>query len=347
MRPRAWHDVDHRITASAERHPLARAHLVSELVEGDVRSPLAVHAEGEVGEGVVGVGVTALLGHQDLRLELPDQVGHDGVEGTQPAVVGGAGRQRDVDRAPLGLGPADLLGESRAGKEQLPGLVERDRQDARVVPEGPFDAVPVVHVHVDVGDLLHPLVEQPPDAGGDVVVDAEPGGTAAHRVVEAAHDVGAVQALTGVDLAAGLDARSDDVRAGVVDVREDRVVLGAEAVSQVGLAAPAGPDDRLDVALVVDGEQLLRSAHRRLDDLQMVEHAELAGQAHRQIHADRRHRMRRAEVVVGQAVIEDDRRVPLAGGRLCGRRHRPHGIRDLCDTGEVFSIRSTQWWPAS
>ena len=118
---------------------------------------------------------------------------HDRVEGTQPAGVAGAGRQRHVDRRTLGVRPADVVREAGAGEQHLAGLVQRDRQHPRVVPEHPLDAVAVVDVDVDVRDPLGALVEQPLDADRDVVVDAEAAGPVGHRVVQAAGDVDAVQ----------------------------------------------------------------------------------------------------------------------------------------------------------
>ena len=143
------------------------------------------------------------------------------------AVPGGSATFTAV---PSACGPPESSCEAGAGKEHLPGLVQRDRQHPRVVVEDRLDAVAVVDVDVDVGDLLHALVEQPLDADGDVVVDAEAARAVAHRVVQAAGDVGAVEALAGVHLAEGLEAGADHVRRREVHVGEDRVVVGGEPV---------------------------------------------------------------------------------------------------------------------
>ena len=110
-------------------------------------------------------------------MELPQQRRDHRVEGPQPAGIGGAGRERDVDRAALArpVRPQSR-GEAGAREQHLAGLVQRDRQHPGVVPEDPLHAVAVVDVDVDVRDPLGALVQQVLDAHGDVVVDAEAAG---------------------------------------------------------------------------------------------------------------------------------------------------------------------------
>jgi hypothetical protein len=110
------------------------------------------------------------------------------MKGPQPAGVPGAGRKRDVDRGPLGLRSADLGGSPGAGEQGIRVLVQADGQHPRVIPERRLHSVTVMGVHVDVGDPLRALAQQPRDRDGRVVVDAEPAGVPGHRVVQAAGD---------------------------------------------------------------------------------------------------------------------------------------------------------------
>ena len=78
-----------------------------------------------------------MLGDQHVGRELAHQRRHHGVEGAQPAGVGGARRQRDVDRAALGARAAGVGREAGAGEQHLAGLVQGDREHPRVVVEDP------------------------------------------------------------------------------------------------------------------------------------------------------------------------------------------------------------------
>ena len=62
--------------------------------------------------------------------------------------------------------------------------MERDRHDPRIVGVDRLDTVPVVDVEVDV---QHPLALEAGERDGQrrIVVDAEPRGAIAHRVMEA------------------------------------------------------------------------------------------------------------------------------------------------------------------
>ena len=146
-----------------------------------------------------------------------------------------------------------------------------------------LDAVAVVHVDVDVGDLLGAVGQQPPDRHGHVVVDAEAAGPVGHRVVQAAGDVGGVVDLTGPHLAGRLDARADDVAGGLVHVarrsgcRRCRARSRGSARDGSALARHHRLDQR---GLVHGGEVVLggvRCGHAR----QPVEYAELARPARR------------------------------------------------------------------
>jgi hypothetical protein len=92
-----------------------------------------------------------------------------------------------------------------------------------------------------------------------------PLGPVAHGVVEAARDVGAVQAVAGVHLAERLQAGADDVGGCAMHVDEHRVVVGREAVvvdlDRLRVLARAG--DRVDQPLVVHRRDLPVVRERR------------------------------------------------------------------------------------
>ena len=93
---------------------------------------------------------------------------------SQPAsaVPGGSATFTAV---PVAGARAVLRRPARAREQRQRVLVQRDRQHPRVGVEGGLDAVAVVHVDVDVGDAVEPVVEQPGDRDRAVVVHAEPG----------------------------------------------------------------------------------------------------------------------------------------------------------------------------
>jgi hypothetical protein len=81
-------------------------------------------------------------------------------------------------------------------------------------------------------------------------------------------------------------------------------VVGAEPVLQVRhVRVLAGPLDRRDVLGGVHGGQQRIVGDRRRHHLEQVEHAELAGQPHRQLDPDRAHRMAAPEVVRRQILV--------------------------------------------
>jgi len=167
----------------------------------------------------------------------------------------------------------------------------------------------VVHVDVDVGHALRAVVEQPLDAHGDVVVDAEAARLAAHGVVQAAGEVHGVLGLALPDGATAVDRAGHDPGAGIVHVDEGRVVLGAEAVRVVGSGGVGrGGLDRGDVVVVVDGGQQLVGGHLGADHLDAVDVEDTEGVAEpgREVQASGRHRVRGAEVVPREGGVPDD-----------------------------------------
>jgi hypothetical protein len=195
-------------------------------------------------------------------------------------------------------------------------LVQADGQHPGIVPERPLHAVAVVGIHVDVGDPLRALAEQPGDRDHRVVVDAESAGVPGHGVMQAARDARAVLGRGRPDGPGG-GQRGPGHRGGrLVHAGEHRVVVGAQPVHEqhplgharvvrVQELAAAGQPHDVDVGgVVVELELGAGGRGRDLDrDLIQVEQAEGPGQLHGQLEPDGRHRVGGAEVVAGQPVV--------------------------------------------
>ncbi len=256
--------------------------------------------------------VAAALADDDLRVEGPHHRRHDGVEGTQPASVVGAGGQRDVHRTAFGACAAHLRRVARAREQRERGLVQADGQHPRVVPEHRLDAVAVVDVEVQVGHPLGPQPQQPDDRHRGVVVHAEAAGAVGHRVVQAAGDVDGVQRVAPPHCLGGPHTAADDQRGRLVHALEHRVVGSVEAPS-AEVRVRRRLADRIEVGRVVDQPQQrvvgrFGSHHR---DVVPVEHAERAGQLDGQLHPDG------IERVVTE-VVGEEARVPHHGRRRRG-----------------------------
>ena len=76
------------------------------------------------------------------------------MEGAQPPPSAVPGGSATLTAEPCASGPPLSVGNPVPEKQHLAGLVERDRQHVRVVPEDLLDAVTVVDVDVDVSDAL-------------------------------------------------------------------------------------------------------------------------------------------------------------------------------------------------
>lgn len=181
--PGAGHDAD-VVPAAAEGEP-GQGRMGGEIGEGAEEGLMAGCGEGEAGEGIFEMGVDAELGDKEVGAEAGDQGRHDLAEGPEVRIVGGVGREGDVDAVAGAVTAAALADEAGTGKEGAAVLVEGDGEHAAVVVEGVLDAVAVVNVDVDVGDA-QPLAEQPLYGDGGVVEDAEAGGEVRAAVVEAA-----------------------------------------------------------------------------------------------------------------------------------------------------------------
>jgi hypothetical protein len=100
------------------------------------------------------------------------------------------------------------------------------------------------------------VVQQPLDAHGDVVVDAEARGVCGHRVVQSAAEVDAVGRLASPHRFAQGAGAFDDPGAGLVHAEEGRDIVGADAQMLAGvLRVERRGLDRLDEVGLVDGVQ--------------------------------------------------------------------------------------------
>ena len=195
VRPGPRHDVDELVAAAAEGHPAAAADLVRQAGAGPraacrwASTDRARWASGSWTWVSQPCWVTSTSGAK-ARTQRQAPVECSARSQAESPVPGGSATLTAV---PCGVRAAGVAGEPGAGEERPPALVQRDGEHARVVPEDPLDAVAVVHVDVDVGHPLRAVVQQPLDADGDVVVDAEARGVAGHRVVQPAAEVHAVR----------------------------------------------------------------------------------------------------------------------------------------------------------
>src|SRR5205823_7160557 len=196
--------------------------------------------------------------------------------------------------------------------------------DAGLVVEDRLGAVPVVHVHVDVRDPAGPVVEQPPDGDGRVVVHAEAAGPLGHGVVRPAGRVERVLGPSAPDGFGGDDRRPGHARPGLVHVREDRVVAGAVPELPPGtvLTVP-GARRRVHVSLGVDGEEFVHRgvAGGRLHNTVPVDDPVVLDQLAREQHALRTERMLRA-VVVHRSVVSVPHELHAIAHRTGSRERR-------------------------
>ena len=149
--------------------------------------------------------------------------------GTRPRTAASHARfpgrrlERDVDAGPGRGTPTQLVDEPRP-REQVPaGFVERHRHHARVVEVDRLDAVAVVDVEVEIQDA-QPLAPGARDGERRVVVDAEPAGAVAHRVVQAAARMEGVLDVAAQDRLHRPQRAARDRRGRLVHARERRIV---------------------------------------------------------------------------------------------------------------------------
>ena len=156
--------------------------------------------------------VGAVLAHDHVRPERGGELRNESADGFEPGRLAGLGLHRHVDDR-AGRGPLPHLVEEAAPREQVPPrLMERDRHHVRVVPVQLLDAVPVVDVEVEV-EHAEAVAASPGDRQRRVVIDAEPGGSVGHRVMEAAAGVERVLYVAAKDRLHRPDRAARDHRA--------------------------------------------------------------------------------------------------------------------------------------
>jgi len=336
-RPGARDDVGPAVAAPAGGQPATPGGAVGEVVEQRRRAPVRGGGEPQVGERILVVGVAAQLGHQDLRPPGLHEGGHQLLEGVQPVVVAGVGRQGHVDAGPQRVALAHLVDEAGAGEQGGAGLVEGDGQDPGIAVEDRLGAVAVVHVDVDVGDAPDAVAQQPGDGDGDVVVDAEAARLGGHGVVQPAGGIEGVLRASREHRRGRGQRGSDDAGGRLVHAREDGVVAGSEpeAPPRPLLAVPR-PAHRLDVGLGVDEEELVgrRVPRRRLDDAVAVDEAVVEDQLARQHHPLGPERVLEPVVVPGRVAPVPHQLHPRAHlARHCGAPPGQPGTRLRCSQG--------------
>jgi hypothetical protein len=168
------------------------------------------------------VGVEPGRDEQQLGLERAHGRLDELVERAEVVVVVGAGRQRDVQRR---LVP---LARPARSREERP-LVQRDVEDARVVPEDGLRSVAVVDVPVDDRD---PLRLVGPRRDRDAVDEAEAHLAVRERVVSRRPDEREASCARGLDRCAGREQRRlpRRLRGDRARVEPDRLAQCSESV---------------------------------------------------------------------------------------------------------------------
>ena len=171
--PRPWHDAIGVVAAAAGRQPAPAGVPVRERVDQPRRLAHRRGRHAQVRQRVPGVRIAAVLRDDQVRAERSRELGKQRADRLEPGRLAGARLERHVDGRPGRHALAQLPHPARP-REQVPaGLVERDGQDAGIVPVDRLDAVAVVDVEVHVQDA-QPVTPRPGDRERRVVVDAEP-----------------------------------------------------------------------------------------------------------------------------------------------------------------------------
>ena len=216
-RPRTRHDPGPLVAAAAGRDPPSAGGLVRELVQ---------HRRGRRGRRAVvrprcASGSLACVSHPSWVTStsgpksrtIGGTAARNASSHPSSLVPGGSGR---FTAEPGASGPPRSESPPVPGKKPISGAYSwiETVSTRGIVPEDRLRTVAVMHVDVDVGDPLHALGEHPRDRDRRIVVDAEPRGSAGHRVVQAARRVERVRDLARAarprgrgDAGAGDDAR--------------------------------------------------------------------------------------------------------------------------------------------
>src|SRR5215210_6599860 len=124
--PGAWDDAPDVVTPTAGRDPSAPAELVGEVVDSAWHVLVEAGRRGEVGQGVEGVAVAAVLGEDQVRAEGAKSLGHDGIEAGDPGLVVGVRLKWHVDGVTDAAVTAPLVDPSGSREEVAARFVHRD-----------------------------------------------------------------------------------------------------------------------------------------------------------------------------------------------------------------------------
>ena len=222
----------------------------------------------EVGERVLVVGVDAELGADEVRCESFEEGDDRLSECPNVDVVAGVWREGEVHGEAFTFS-RPYLGDGTGGREEIAAaLVHRDGQDIPPAVEGLLNAVAVMGVDVDVGDLhaVAAAIQEMGDGDGGVVEDTESGGPVPVGVVQSARRVEGDARFLVDDEIGRVDGGPDDEGGGLVHAADDGIVDGAKAefVGPPQETALTGGADGGDVVLAVDeGDGVLVCGRRR------------------------------------------------------------------------------------
>src|SRR5690606_36098630 len=140
-RPCPGNDPQQVVPAAAQDDPAPLAQLVGEVMDDGRRPGQGSQRDGEMRERVAAGGVAAVLGDTYIGTERAQCGRHDRLETLQPRVIAGARCEGDVDGAAPARAGAPLVLVAGAGKEIVPRLMDRNRQDVRILVEDPLHTV--------------------------------------------------------------------------------------------------------------------------------------------------------------------------------------------------------------
>ena len=183
--PHPGHDPIDVVPAAAGRQPATTGEPMRDGVHEAGRLAHRGRRDAQVGERIPGMRVGAVLRHDEVRPERGGQLGEQRAHRVQPRALPGPRLERDVHRCPRRRSLAELPHPARPREEIPAGLMERQRQDARIRPVDRLDAIAVVDVQVNV-EHAQAVLAGAGDRQRRVVVDAEARRPIAHGVVQAA-----------------------------------------------------------------------------------------------------------------------------------------------------------------
>ncbi len=165
------------------------------------------------------------VNHQ-LRFKFFQKRQNETIDGKQNPLIGGIGRQGNIDGRPPGRRPAQLLDKTAARVERPPVLMKRDKKDIGIMVKNLLGTVAMVHICVNDGDPPDPIFAPQIFNHDRLIVDI------AKTAVAVGHGHGMV-------------ARRSDDRKAVFDL-----------FFHIGIADDEGPASRDLVSLSGDGRHI-------------------------------------------------------------------------------------------